>query len=210
MRGLPAPPSDVALVTYGIENDGALSSCSVWVQLLPGPPYDLGDLQAVKGNMGITGIGLINALTTDSTVVRTCRLRTFGSVVYDLEDALVFNSGAWTGSQVNSVASGIRWVTGEPGRRGWSVMFVPGFPDVFTTDHLTMTAGAMGEVFTAANRFISDSDAYFFGGITGVSVGTVHRQRFGRPLPFATFVPYVRAEPMRPVARQGKRLYVRR
>jgi len=208
VRGLPPPPPDVAQLTAAIDNDGARSSVTTWVQLLPGPPYSIADLKGVLGDLTIALTTLVNQLSTFSTTVRTCRLRTFGIETWDIIEAPAFNSGAFTGSQANHVATCIHWLTGESGKRGPSLMRIPGFPDVFTNDHLSLTAGAIGTVYTEATTFINQVDAITFGDILGVSVGTLHRSRHGAPLAVAQFTPYVggRADPF--IARVSRRLYL--
>lgn len=210
MRGLPPPPDDVCHFEVDLTNDGARSSVGFWL-LAPGSGVALiSDLELVLADLIFAALDLLTQLTTAGTQLITCRLVTFSPQYVALAEPVSNNHGAWNGSQANEVALGIAWLTGDRGKGATPVNRLPGFPDDFTDDHLTVNDTGRGNVLVHAGAFINAVNAISHGGITSVTLGTLRRQRGGLPLPAAEFSPYQGARPVRPIARVSRRMYVRR
>ena len=99
--------------------------------------------------------------------------------------------GAFGGSLAQNTAAGISWRTGEPGRRGWTITYLPGCPQDFLEEGWQLSAEGYNNILdTAVNFQLSLSTLPSYPPNTLV-LGTVHRSRHGAPLPASVFAPFV-------------------
>lgn len=183
MRGLPPVPAEVAELRLGWLVGNVPVQTQQWV-FVPGlQELDYAGLRAVWSDVVTAVVGPYNELTATAASISTCRLRRWGSAGLSVYDELGPNAGLAGACQVLAAALGLCWHNAGSGRSSFSLTRLPGFPDAFTDDHLTLNtigwtqAAAWGtSVLEAVSAIVSPA-----GGTCGLV--SLERVRAGAPLP---------------------------
>jgi len=111
-------------------------------------------------------------------------------------DELSPNHGAGGGSKTNQSAIGIYWTTAFPGRGGRALSRLPGLPNDFTTDLLTINTLGFAEIGHQAGLFLNAVNATPspLGG--NLALVTLHRSAGGAPLAASQSRPIDNAQPV--------------
>lgn len=195
MRGLPPVPDDVLRLTVDVDINGRVFSTGFWffVPDLPAATYPW--FKNFVDEFFFYVIGGLNGCQHAGASVTTCRLVAggIGGVQYTAFAAT--NQGVYTGGQADLVAAGV-FLRTAAGRRGsGSRVRIPGCPDAFVDNNLTLSAAAVARLFSfcdAVNNFVSAQL-----GPTGaqVVVGTLRRTQAAAPLSSSVFDPAVAIMP---------------
>lgn len=206
MRGLPAPPDDVALLELGFDIDGSFASIGFWI-FVPGlTTLTVPNLQTLLGAFILDAEAFYTPITHEGCILVTCRLSTFGSQHVTLDETAPPSHGAWTGGQAAQVALGLSWKIGGPGRGVNPTTRVPGVPDAFTTDHARLNDLGFGNASSAAVDFLNLINAEPSPAGGNCLLGTLHRQHDRLPTTVATFAPFVAVAPVRHLATCRRRI----
>jgi hypothetical protein len=154
--------------------------------------------------------GLILNLSASGLTCDVFRLTTYGPDSPNLVGSGLGGHGALGGAQANAVATAIHFITGDRGRGRQCTMHVPGFPDDFTDDHLTLTSFSRATVTVQARTYIDNVAAAASGTILQTSLVTLHRSAGGIPSGETTVAPVIDASAAPNIARIGRRLYSHR
>lgn len=192
MRGLPPIPSGVGRLTQGWEADGNQMSTSWWVLVNLGTPINPADLAALLTDY--TLYALPNLLDSMSDVVSptTCRLSVSGLTEVQHNPPA---HGAFGGGAPASTASGIIWTTGDAGRKGWAITYLPGTPTDFYEGQWQLSAEGYRNVLDSATNFKLQLETLPLYPPDTLVLGSLLRARNGAPRPSAVFRPFVNWRP---------------
>lgn len=136
----------------------------------------------------------------------TCHLSGLG---YSFSEPAPPALGAWSGGAAAQVALGLKWRTGEPGRAGWALTWVPAIPDQFITDTWRLNELGAGNAQASARDLLNALNAITLSDGSTATVGTVHRSSHGAPALGASFAPYQSVQPVLHLATCRRRLQYR-
>jgi hypothetical protein len=179
-------------LTQDWEIEGHVMSTSWWVLINLPTPYLPSDLEILLTEYGL--YALPNLLSSQAAALSptTCRLAVGGlSVVQKAPPA----SGAFSVSEPTNTASGIIWRTGDPGRRGWSITYLPGCPHDFVEGGWQLSAEGWGNILASAIGFRSQLESLPSYPPQTLVLGTLLRQSGGAPRAAAVFRPFVDVAP---------------
>lgn len=207
MRGLPPVPSSVGLLTQDWEIGGHFMSTSWWMLLnLPRPLSNL-DLSRLLSDYTLFALPNLLSSCTDTLSPTTCRLTIEGLVEQEKNPPA---HGAFSSSEPCNTASGITWRTGEGGRRGWALTYLPGCPHDFVESGWQLSAEGWGNILDSAVNFWLQMRTLPSFPPDTVVLGTLHRARSGVPLSAGLFAPFVSVAPAPRVVTIRRRLPKRR
>lgn len=195
MRGLPPPPAGVLGLTPHFDIDGAAATFTHHIAVPGCDLASIGQLETWLNTYMTVLLALTTAISHASASASRVDLQRWGVSNLRLTFPCPPNLGAWTGGAVATAASVIAWGIEAGGRGQEGHTFVPGFPDVFTDNHVDVNATGVGNIQAAAVTYLNA-----LGALPGVSggncaLGVVHRSASGAPMAVATFSPvlYARA-----------------
>jgi hypothetical protein len=196
VRGLPAIPNDVARFVCNYSSDGARASVSFWINA-PGLDSAVSvDTHLLLGNLILAALGRWSQLQHSGCQLVTCRLVYTGSAPFDILEMPSPNHGLFDGAAPNQCATGLHWQTTSRPQGGQSITHIPGFPDQFTLDHLTLSPEGFADARSAALGFLNDVNAIAVSGFPSVRLGTVLRSAGGTPRGASLFVPFFDVSPV--------------
>ena len=192
MRGLPPVPTTIGQLEQEWESSGRFMSNSWWVQVNLPLGYGISDLLTLLNEYTLYALpNLLNGISA-GTSPTTCRLQVSGNVVTVKNPPA---HGAWSGQQALNCAGGLIWRTGDGGRRGWAISYLPGLPDGFVDGSWQLSASGYANLLDAGVNFKLQLESLPSYPDQTLVLGTLHRSRAGVPLPHSIFSPYLSVEP---------------
>lgn len=210
MRGLPQPPDTVARCEYTFDHAGATSTCNFWAFLPELPTALFTDVQAWFSDFSFAALTLFNKTSTTNTACTAGRLTTYGAAPLSLFTPFTATSGAWSGSTPNNCAVGLYFGTSDRGKRGHAVVHVPGFPNEFTDNELTLNEHGWTVTEAALETFVPTVNALSHGTLLSTALCTVRKQQLAAPLPAALVSLVTFSRPVLKIASINRRLYAHR
>lgn len=206
MRGLPPPPDDVATLVLSYDVDGSQATTWHWLFVPGGPSLTYADLRTVWTGIVFAALNHLTHLMGAAASIRTCRLTLVGSSVVEVEDDVAPNHGSGGGVQVMNAAVGIHWLTGNRRRQGAALTRMPGMPDGFTSDHVSLNNFGYSETASHAFGFLNECNAVPSPAGGTCLLGSLSRSVAGVPRVAALFSPFGAVEPVRRVATIRRRV----
>jgi hypothetical protein len=205
MRGLPPPPSDVALVTAVFDVDGSPASVGHWL-FVPGlQTLAVSQLEAIVAGWFTSSLALYTDAMHSGSRLERVDLTRFGNAATRVTRRAPPNHGRWTGGQVLVASTTLRLILGEAGKGLQTVTHLPGFPDAFSDDHRTLNALGWGTVSADAVTWLAAVNAIVSPAGGNCVLGTLHRRTALAPLPVSTFSPAIGVVPGTKIATLDRR-----
>jgi hypothetical protein len=137
-----------------------------------------------------TLFALPNLLNTQAANVNpsTCRLSVGGLTVSQKNPPA---SGAFSVADAANTAAGITWYTGDAGRKGWAITYLPCCPHDFVDDTYILSAEGWGNIDDAATNFKTQLESLPSYPPKTLVMGTLWRERAGAPRAASVFRPFV-------------------
>jgi len=131
---------------------------------------------------------------TTSLTHRGCRLvrvdlKSWGTPAFATSVNVAENHGAWTGGQLAVGCTVLRWITTSNGRGMQSLTHLPGFPDEFTDDHMTLNGTGFTNAHNESVSYLENVNAQSLPGNDPIAHGVVHVSEAGSPLAASSFSP---------------------
>jgi hypothetical protein len=114
--------------------------------------------------------------------------------------------GAFPSEEACNVASGIIWGTGERGRSGWAITYLPSCPHDFVDTGWQLSAEGYNNILDSAVNFKLQLESLPLFPPQTLVLGTLHRSRAGAPLHTARFAPFLYVRPARKVTTIRRRI----
>lgn len=192
MRDLPPVPSDVGRLTQGWQIGGHQMSTSWWVLVGLPVPVLPSDLLALLQEYTLFALpNLLSSMSSELSPT-TCRLSISGMTVDQHNPPA---HGAFSISEATNTAAGIIWRTGDPGRRGWSITYLPGCPHDFVELGWQLSAEGYNNILDSAVNFKQQLEGLPSYPPQTLVLGTLLRSQNGAPRPNSVFRPFVSAAP---------------
>lgn len=187
MRGLPPPPRDVLRLVQDFDINGHRVSIGFWLFNPSNVDGGPSDLALVLAGWFTTCLPNVLNLVHKGVSATTCRC---GSRTDNVVEVAPPNEGFWEGGQADQVATGLHWLTSEPGALRGPITFVPGVPNQFVDSNYRLSQLGAGELTGSGRELLNALNGITAPDGSSQAVGTVHVSAAGAPLPVATFAPY--------------------
>lgn len=166
-------------------------------------------MQAFISDWFTNALGDITGVMPADSTVSACRLSTSGPAFLNYTEGLAPNAGAFGTSSALNACLCLTWVTGDAVIGGRSHTLLPLAEEYLEADRQTLNAFAYDAAGSGAAAYVGHVAALASvdGGLCELVV--VHRSRYGKPLPSATYSPVLTGVPSPRVATLRRRIKAR-
>lgn len=203
MHGLPPVPANVALLEQDWETGGHVMSTAWWFEVNLPEPYLYSDLAALLSEYTLYALPNLLASMCDTCSPTTCRLSVGGNTVVQHNPPA---HGAFSSEEACNTAGGIIWYTGDRGRRGWTITYLPSCPHDFVALGWQLSAEGYNNLLDSATNFYLQMQTLPSYPHQTLVQGTLLRKRGGAPLGAAVFRPILYWRPATKVVTIRRRI----
>jgi len=205
LRGLPAPPSGVIRLALVFDIDGRSASVGQWFAVPGLETHTIAELRDLVASMLFYIQPWTTSLTHRGCSLVRVDLKSWGTPAFALSLNVADNHGAWTGGQLAVGCTVLRFITTDNGRGMQSLCHLPGFPDQFTDDHMTLNGTGFTNAHNETVSYLNGVQTLSLPGESTITHGVVHVSEDGAPLATATFSPTLGIVPARVVGTLDRR-----
>lgn len=167
-------------------------STAWWVLVNLPTPYEPSDFANLLSEYTLFALPELLTSMGSNVSPTTCRLSAGGLTVVQHNPPA---HGSFGGIAPCNTATGLIWTTGDPGRRGWSITYLPGTPQDFYEGGWQLSAEGYNNALDSAVNFRLQLQSLGSYPPDTLVLGTLLRERDGAPLPASVFRPFISVRP---------------
>jgi hypothetical protein len=206
MRGLVPPPPGVLRLDVAGTIDAANWMTGWWMFVSSEETLSVDDYTNMLALLQISSTDFIVNVGSNNVVVNACRLSVWGSLSLELVHVVPGVRGLQGDALPGNEALCVVWQTGERGREGVALTYMPGFPGVFTDDSVFVNRTGAGTIKTQADNFAVQVNEHTAPVGHQLTLGVLHRARAGVPLVPGEFTPFQAVKSAQRISHRDGRL----